>query len=168
MKWYLRAFRKYAQFQGRARRREYRFFTLINTLVTVTLFLLYTALLIKDSEFTQGAETLLLSYILVSLLPGLAVTVRRFHDTGKSSSWWFLINIFPISALLHGFYTPPNIQIQLWYVICFIPFNGLITLFFIVLNRENGINRWGHNPKQNQTESTLSALKPQPDTLNTP
>ncbi|MFC4639830.1 DUF805 domain-containing protein [Deinococcus hohokamensis] len=124
----------YANFQGRARRREYWMFTLINTIILFVLQIpLQGALVGMIMQSEQGASPsagltgvslmfglLLLIYALAVLVPSIAVTVRRLHDTGKSG-WWYLLN--------------------------FIPFASLVILVFMVLDSQPGSNKWGPNPK---------------------
>jgi uncharacterized membrane protein YhaH (DUF805 family) len=85
MNWFVEVLKKYAVFNGRARRQEYWMFTLISTLIYAALYVLGLAL---DSQAPQ----ILLSVAL--FLPSLAVSVRRLHDTGKSG-WWVLIGLVP-------------------------------------------------------------------------
>ena len=67
-----------------------------------------------------------LVWILVTIVPALAVLVRRLHDTGKSG-WWVLIG--------------------------FVPFVGTIVLLvFSVLNSDEGENKYGVSPKVKQVE----------------
>lgn len=86
MNWYLEVLKKYADFNGRARRKEYWMFALFNFIVIV-------ALLIVDGIL--GTIGLLYGlYLLAVLLPSIGVTVRRLHDTGRSG-WWILIGLVP-------------------------------------------------------------------------
>ena len=72
---------KYAQFDGRARRAEYWFFFLFNTLAGMILTFIY--------------EPLNWIYSLAVLVPGIAVGVRRMHDIGKSG-WCLLLFFIPL------------------------------------------------------------------------
>jgi uncharacterized membrane protein YhaH (DUF805 family) len=89
---YLAVLRKYVEFSGRAKRREYWMFVLVNLIISVILSFIDRAL-----GFTSETGFGLLSgiYSLAVLLPSLAVTVRRLHDTGRSG-WWILIALIPI------------------------------------------------------------------------
>lgn len=87
MEWYLKALKNYAVFHGRARRKEYWHFTLFNTLFAFLLGIL--SMLLFSSSWP--AELLALG----TVLPGLAVSVRRLHDIGKSG-WWLLFGIVPL------------------------------------------------------------------------
>ena len=76
MNWYLEVLKKYAVFDGRARRKEYWMFFLINFIIAVVLGLI---------ETIVGTI-----YELVVLIPSIAVGVRRMHDTDRSG-WWLLL-----------------------------------------------------------------------------
>ncbi|MGH3783328.1 MAG: DUF805 domain-containing protein [Pseudonocardiaceae bacterium] len=86
MEWYLKVLRQYADFTGRARRKEYWMFTLVSVIISVVLAVL-------DNVLTIGILGLL--YALAILLPSLGVGARRLHDTGRSG-WWLLIGIIPL------------------------------------------------------------------------
>lgn len=86
MHWYLEVLKKYAVFTGRARRREYWMFFLVNFIVGLVLAVIGRVL---DLEILQYL------YSLAVLLPGLGVAVRRLHDTGRSG-WWLLISLVPL------------------------------------------------------------------------
>ncbi len=75
-------FSKYATFSGRARRSEYWYFYLFNLLVSIGLSM------IPVVNLFGGL------WSLAVLIPTWAVTVRRFHDIGKSG-WWFLVMMIP-------------------------------------------------------------------------
>ena len=87
MNWYLKVFRQYADFSGRARRTEYWMFTLFNIIIASVLMAIDLGL------GTYGA--LYSIYGLVVLIPGLAVAVRRLHDVGKSG-WFLLVGLIPL------------------------------------------------------------------------
>ena len=86
MHWYMEVLRKYAEFNGRARRSEYWWFVLINVLVSMAIMLL---------DMFMGLGFLSFVYALAVLLPSLAVAVRRLHDTGRSG-WWILVGFVPL------------------------------------------------------------------------
>lgn len=134
----------YANFQGRARRREYWMFTLINTVILILLQIPVqgAALAMAAQSETEGSATpgfvgitlvfaiLLMIYALAVLVPSIAVTVRRLHDSGKSG-WWYLLNL--------------------------IPFGSLVVLVFCLLDSEPGTNKWGRNPKGLNQASAVGA-----------
>lgn len=97
---------KYATFSGRARRSEYWWFVLFNVIVSVVLDVF--AVLTHSSIFS----VVLVVYGLAVLIPGLAVTARRLHDTGRSG-WWMLINLVPfIGAIVMLVFTVSDSQPQ--------------------------------------------------------
>jgi uncharacterized membrane protein YhaH (DUF805 family) len=84
MKWYLTVLKKYAEFNGRARRSEYWYFTLFSTLVSIGLIL---------ADAGLKTEYLYTVYSLGVLVPSIAAGVRRMHDVNKSG-WYILIPIY--------------------------------------------------------------------------
>jgi uncharacterized membrane protein YhaH (DUF805 family) len=87
MHWYLEALRRYADFSGRARRKEFWFFYLIHLLVVVGLMAV---------DVAVGVDGYLpVIYALGVIIPAVAVGVRRLHDTGRSARW-LLIGFIPV------------------------------------------------------------------------
>jgi uncharacterized membrane protein YhaH (DUF805 family) len=89
MEWYLSVLKRYADFSGRARRKEYWMFTLFSYIAVVALAV--------PSMLTGSTvlSVLYCLYILATFVPSLAVTVRRLHDTNRSG-WMFLIAFIPL------------------------------------------------------------------------
>jgi uncharacterized membrane protein YhaH (DUF805 family) len=119
MNWYIEVLKKYAVFNGRARRKEYWCFFLFNLIIAFVLGIIDAV----TGSFNPEAGMGLLSsiYVLAVLIPGISVMVRRLHDTDRSG-WWF------------------------WIVL--IPFIGGIVLFvFFVLDSKVEENKYGVNPK---------------------
>jgi len=120
MEWYFKVLNQFADFSGRARRKEYWMFALFNVLFTV-------AALILDKFMDTGFNGSYIGwiYILYSLaifIPSLAVTVRRLHDVGKSG-WMYLIILIPIIGAI-------------W------------LLVLMATDGQPGTNSWGPNPKE--------------------
>lgn len=113
MNWYLDVLKKYQDFSSRSRRMEFWMFALINCVVGTVLYFV---------EAAVGLWGILSGlYGLVVLVPGLAVSVRRLHDTGRE---WY------------------------WILVCFIPIVGWLALiYFMFLDSEPGTNKFGPNPK---------------------
>lgn len=87
MNWYLKVFRQYAVFKGRARRKEFWVFFLFNILISYSIVFL-------DIYFETPELTILSTiYSLGVLIPSVAVAVRRIHDAGKSG-WYILIPVY--------------------------------------------------------------------------
>lgn len=86
MNWYLAVLKKYAVFEGRARRMEYWMFFLINFLIAFAIIVIETML--------GSPGVLYFIYALAVLLPSIAVAVRRLHDTSRAG-WWVLLIFIP-------------------------------------------------------------------------
>ena len=91
MNCYFEVLKKYAVFRGRARRKEYWMFVFLNVLIAIVLSTIAHFIGIADA---QGNNILSTIYGLGMLIPGIAVTVRRLHDTDRSG-WWLLLNFAP-------------------------------------------------------------------------
>lgn len=116
---YVEVFKKALDFEDRATRKEYWCFYLINMLIYIILSLL--DIMLGVYSFEAGVGILSLIFILVVLIPGLAVTFRRLHDIGRSG-WWFLINLIPLIG-------------------------PIIFLIFMLLDSQEGENKYGLSPK---------------------
>ncbi len=104
-------FGKFATFEGRAARSEYWFFTL---------FLVLGSLVLTTLDIVLGIGVLSTIFSLIILIPSVAVSVRRLHDTDRSG-WWYLL--------------------------FFIPLIGAIVLIIWFCTRGNaGANRFGADP----------------------
>lgn len=123
MKWYLKCWQQYADFSGRARRKEYWLFTLFNAIISYVISLVFG--LIAISTGMVFLTYLSYVYTLAVFIPSLAVCVRRLHDVGKSG-WMYLLVLIPIIG-------------QIW----------LIVLF--CMDSQAGENKWGANPKETET-----------------
>ncbi|WEV49629.1 DUF805 domain-containing protein [Acinetobacter sp. ESL0695] len=78
--WFVKSLKNYANFSGRARRKEYWYFVLGQLIISIITGLL--------------DETIFNISTLILFIPGLAVLVRRLHDINKSG-WWILISLIP-------------------------------------------------------------------------
>jgi uncharacterized membrane protein YhaH (DUF805 family) len=119
MNWYLQVLKKYAVFTGRAQRAEFWYFVLFNLLISVALALVDIAIGTYSEE--AGVGLLYGIYALAVLLPGIAVAVRRLHDTGRSG-WWYLIGLIPLIG-------------------------AIVLIVFWVQDSQPGENQHGPNPK---------------------
>jgi len=119
MNWYLEVLKKYAVFGGRARRKEYWFFALFNMIFALVLAFIDGMVGTFDPETGYGVLSGI--YCLAVLIPGIAVTFRRLHDTDRSGWWWLIV---------------------------FIPLLGVIVLLvFMVIDGTSGQNQFGPDPK---------------------
>lgn len=88
--WFVKCMQNYANFNGRARRKEYWFFILVQFLITFVIGLVLGFIL---PESLMSIINIILS--LVFLVPSLAVGARRLHDIGKSG-WFLLLGLIPL------------------------------------------------------------------------
>lgn len=118
--YYLEGLRRYADFEGRAGRAEFWWFTLVLYGIQFAIVILSSALGVFSSALGLLLIVILWVHGLGTLLPSLAVTARRLHDTGRSG-WWMLIIL--------------------------VPFVGWIPLLvFLVLPSHAGPNEYGRGP----------------------
>ena len=115
---------KYATFKGRSRRSEYWWIQLFLVLTNLAVAAIDLALMDGDVErfiANGGGGIVGLVWILVTIVPALAVLVRRLHDTGKSG-WWALIGFVPLVG-------------------------AIVLLVLTVLDSDRGENKHGPSPK---------------------
>ncbi len=93
MNWYIQVLKKYAVFSGRASRKEYWMFVLFNIIFAIVATILDNIL--GTTMEGVGYGLIYSLYMLAVLIPSIAVTVRRLHDTDRSG-WWILIVLIPI------------------------------------------------------------------------
>jgi uncharacterized membrane protein YhaH (DUF805 family) len=117
MNWYIEVLKKYATFSGRARRKEYWMFVLVNCLVAAGLGIIEAVM----RGGSSGGAILANLYLLAVLLPSLAVAARRLHDTNRSG-WLLLISLIPLVG-------------------------AIVLLIFLVEDSRPGDNKYGPNPK---------------------
>ena len=141
MKWYLKVIKHYADFSGRARRKELWMFVLLNGIFANAIMVLENVLGVTAFYFANvatifdnvlgiatpdlfeniGFGWLYLSYNFAVLVPSFAVGARRFHDIGKSG-WNYFIGLIPLAGVI-------------------------ILLFWFSKNGQAVENQWGTNPK---------------------
>ena len=127
--WATLPLKRYADFSGRSRRKEYWFFALGVFIVAILLSIIESA--VGLSGMIAGAYGPLTAlFFLAIIVPGIAVQVRRFHDQDKSG-WWVLIGLIPIIG-------------------------GIIVLVFMLLEGTRGPNRFGPDPKDEAATEVFS------------
>jgi uncharacterized membrane protein YhaH (DUF805 family) len=112
MKLYLKVFKNYANFKGRASRREYWVFSLINALILLILFWLCNLLFTYSGELETGLLNTVLNvatiififaliiFILGLIVPSYALFVRRVHDSGRSGWHAIPLLVMPINGFI--------------------------------------------------------------------
>ena len=108
-------FRQWSDFTSRARRKAFWMFHL-GVLVTFVVLGFVAILLPRLSSLLIGLLGL------VWIVPHVAVSIRRLHDTGRSG-WWYLLG--------------------------FVPLGGFVLLYFYLQDSQPGTNEYGPNPKEN-------------------
>ena len=93
MNWYVAVLKKYVVFSGRASRKEYWMFFLFTVIFSIVAIVLDNVLGIAIQGLSYGPIYII--YALATLLPSLAVTVRRLHDIEKSGGYIF-VALIPI------------------------------------------------------------------------
>lgn len=140
-------FTNYAHFSGRARRKEYWMFY-------ITYFFIALCLSALIGVLGGGGVILLRIFFLLLLIPAAAVTIRRFHDTGRSG-WWLIPYWFMNPLITTVVYIPihqvadsgsPTLIIKGIYITSILLF--LVSLVFLLLNSQPGHNWWGPSPKE--------------------
>ena len=140
MEWMLMPYRRYADFSGRSRRKEYWMFVLLTSIIG----LLCVALMFAGGFATSTVDgepaapgpmfwlgvTALTIFGVGSIIPSIAVQVRRFHDQDKSG-WMLLLGFIP-------------------YV------GGIVVLVFMCLEGTRGPNRFGADPKDPSAASVFA------------
>ena len=107
MNYYLQAFRQYADFSGKASRKEFWMFFLFNSITIFVLYLIigfanlrtYNPDAITSDGVSPLPVLLLLLYVLATFIPNLAITVRRLHDAGESGKM-ILISLIPFVGII--------------------------------------------------------------------
>jgi len=118
MHWYVDVLRQYAVFSGRAQRAEYWMFFLFNLIIGFVLGFIEG---LSGISGDSGMSILGTLYALAVFIPGLAVAVRRLHDTGRSG-WWLLLVFIPLLG-------------------------AIVLLVFFIMDSQPGTNEYGPNPK---------------------
>ena len=141
MEYYIGPLKKYAVFTGRARRKEYWVFALGSFIISFFLGFIDVVTGIYDDELSMGLLGGI--YALAVLVPSLAVSVRRLHDTNRSG-WWLgcMLGCMLVLALI-----PEEIvSLTIIGLILFIG-SGLVILIFSARDSQPGDNQYGENPK---------------------
>jgi uncharacterized membrane protein YhaH (DUF805 family) len=114
----------YTDFKGRARRSEYWFIQLFLVATNIAVAVIDLALMNGDVErfiANGGGGIVGLIWILATIVPALAVLIRRLHDTNRSG-WWALIGLVPLAG-------------------------AIVLLVFTVEDSNQGVNKYGDSPK---------------------
>lgn len=120
MEWFIYALQRFRDFEGRSRRREFWYFALFHFILSIGAAFLDNLFGFTDLGTESGPIQVL--FILIMLIPAIAVSVRRLHDIDKSGFWYLLI---------------------------FVPIIGWIWLLIFFLQEGTyGPNKYGPDPKE--------------------
>ncbi len=130
MEWMILPLRRYAEFSGRSRRKEYWLYVLFVVVVAVVAAFLDTALGFGHSSSAVTSTGVAYNWhsngpigiiwLLATFIPSLAVSIRRLHDIDKSG-WWLLLVLIPFVG-------------------------SIVLLVFYCLEGTRGPNRFGTDP----------------------
>jgi uncharacterized membrane protein YhaH (DUF805 family) len=123
MNWMILPYQRYFDFSGRSRRMEYWMFTLLQTIIVVALAVVVFSLgrPADPEEAASSFYGVFALYLLINVIPGLSVQVRRFHDQDLSG-WMVLLGFIPYIG-------------------------GIIVLIFMMIAGTKGPNKYGDDPK---------------------
>lgn len=97
MDWFIYALRRYNDFNGRSRRREYWLYVLFYILLAIGAHFLDSLFGFADVGEVYGPIYTL--FVIIMVLPSIAVAVRRLHDIGKSG-WWIFVGFVPVIGFI--------------------------------------------------------------------
>lgn len=118
MSWFVTVLKRYATFRGRAGRPEYWYFILIYLVCSLGLAVLDA--IVGTASKDDGFGLFSGLFGLALLLPSIAVSVRRLHDTDRTG-WWLLLNFIPVIG-------------------------SIVLLVFAIQRGTPGSNRYGDGP----------------------
>ncbi len=135
---FLSCYRNYFKFSGRASRSEYWFFIMWYLVFMFAPLLVVASIAPSSESLLVGICGLMLIYALISIIPLLAVTVRRFHDRNYSAWWvlgWIVASaVCSAFAEMGGIFTLLSLAVTIAYVV------------FVSQPGTKGDNRFGPQP----------------------
>ena len=180
MKWFIKCLKQYADFEGRARRREYWWFAVFNALISMVLVIAMVVQMLMDIHNGPGFEDsdeldviyalfsspffyIYVAFYLAMLIPGIAVLVRRLHDIGKSGFWAFFVYGGTVLSNVARVFSDTNIGAYLILGLTAMVIL-IISMVWLFTDSQQGPNKWGPNPKD---EGNPSPEVPQEDPTTT-
>ncbi len=173
MKWFIKCLKQYADFNGRARRKEYWWFILIYFIIALICIFGWMMPFFKmgyEAGISGGAINIdeqeaalammknpfLYIYIvfyMAMLIPSVAVTVRRLHDIGKSGYWAFFVFSGSILYFISKMLQVTNLAFSLVLALVCMAI-AIISLVWMFTNSQYGPNKYGPNPKGEGNDET--------------
>jgi uncharacterized membrane protein YhaH (DUF805 family) len=163
MEWMLMPLKRYAEFSGRSRRKEYWMYTLFYFIVAIVLSYVDSLVGLGGGSSLQAASganaglgavthmgVLGGIFALANLIPYLAVSIRRLHDTGRAG-WWVLLGFGPyliaLALMVVGMLTGQFGLLAAGGLLMFAAFiGGIVLLVFMCLPGTSGTNQYGPDP----------------------
>lgn len=165
MKWFIKCFKQYADFSGRARRKEFWWFNLINFIIMMILIAGWIWPIVSTSieagingMDAPDVETLTITlmkspflyiyiiYYLAILIPNIAVSVRRLHDIGKSGFWYFLPVGGSVLTMFANLASQSNMVLYIVLALIALAIS-IVFLVWMFMDSKYGPNQYGLNPK---------------------
>lgn len=150
MNWMILPLKRYAEFSGRSRRKEFWMFALLQAIVLTVLYAIIFATAGSSTMLGgAGMESAIASggfgigfmliglWVLAMIIPSIAVSVRRLHDR-EMSGWWYL-----------GYVVASFIPL-----LNFIAFIAYVVI--MALPGTPGPNKYGEDPKSQSVEEVFS------------
>ena len=154
MEWALLPIKRYAEFSGRSRRKEYWMFVLLMVVLGFVAGVIEGALgLTGMVGGLYGPLSLLIGLVL--LVPGIAVGVRRLHDTNRSG-WWLLIPGIPYLLTAVLFASGNLVLAGILSIVALI--GAIILLVLFVLEGTKGPNKYGPDPLEGERGAAPTAI----------
>ncbi|MBO7571689.1 MAG: DUF805 domain-containing protein [Bacteroidales bacterium] len=171
MKYFIKCWKHFADFKGRARRKEYWMFLLFNYIISFALGMVYYVGLIlqltnsADAEYYSGGSSsmlwtggglvfvffcIMVIYCWMSLIPTLAVIVRRLHDIGRKGTWlWLLVFLILFYGILLSNVFSVTVVVVVGILITILSM-GISVLMIVLgcIDGHKGENQYGPNPKE--------------------
>ncbi|MES2338185.1 MAG: DUF805 domain-containing protein [Pseudomonadota bacterium] len=154
MEWMILPLKRYFEFSGRSRRKEYWMFVLFTVIVSIVLGILDEVLGLKFGESDSVRDNGVLGSIfsLATFIPSIAVAVRRLHDTDRSG-WWLVVPVVAVLVMIVAAIggamggTSEGASVGLIVAMSIAGISGLILLVLFCLDGTRGPNRFGDDPK---------------------
>ena len=178
MEWMILPLKRYAQFSGRSRRKEYWMWILFVVLASIVFGILDSVLGLGGRDTQESGAppngfmgvvgvmggVLSTLFALATLIPGLAVSVRRLHDVDRSG-WWLIWSLVPYligAVLLTSVDATGGIGgLAILGVILFLAgaIAGIVLLVWVCTSGTVGTNRYGPDPMDTSEEDLVRTFE---------
>jgi uncharacterized membrane protein YhaH (DUF805 family) len=143
MEWATLPLKRYAEFTGRSRRKEYWSYILLIVVLGIVINVVEGILGLSNMVGPYGPISALLA--LGTFIPTLAAGIRRLHDTDRSG-WWLLVGYGPLAVAL-ALLVAGNLQFGMM-ILGVAGIGFLVLLVLMVIEGTRGDNQYGPDPKR--------------------